>query len=141
MALFNSIRKSNKIIVCDIYDPMHSSTWNRVGTCHARMGSQVLDATEVLNEQLLRGDFFLCASERQRHFYLGQLAALGRINPTNYETDPDLERLIAVVPFGLGSEFPAHDRQVLKGVVPGIGADDKVVLWSGGSTTGSTRSR
>lgn len=133
MALFNSIRKSNKIIVCDIYDPMHLEHLEQGRDLpRAQWDRQVLDATEVLNEQLLRGDFFLCASERQRHFYLGQLAALGRINPTNYETDPDLERLIAVVPFGLGSTFPAHDRQVLKGVVPGIGADDRVLLWSGG---------
>ena len=34
------------------------ATWER----------QVADATAVLNEQLDRGDFFLCASERQRHF-------------------------------------------------------------------------
>lgn len=133
MALFDTIRRSSKIIVCDIYDPMHleqleqgreqgPEIWRR----------QVDDATAVLNEQLTRGDFFLCASERQRHFYLGQLAALGRLNPTNYEDDPDLERLLAVVPFGLDREFPSHDREVLKGVRQGIGADDKVLLWSGG---------
>jgi len=27
---------------------------------------------------------------------------------------------------------PCHERQVLKGVVPGIGPDDKVILWGGG---------
>lgn len=133
MALFQSLRASSKIIVADIYDPMHleqleqgrelpTEQWNR----------QVLDATEVLNEQLARGDFFLCASERQRHFYLGQLAALGRINPANYENDPDLAELISVVPFGLSQTAPSHKRDVLKGVLPGIGVDDKVLLWSGG---------
>ena len=90
------------------------------------------DATEVLNEQLTRGDFFLCASERQRHFYLGQLAALGRINPSNYAGDPDLAGLISVVPFGLDKAQPQHEKQVLKSVVPGIEADDRVILWSGG---------
>ncbi|WP_349866926.1 glycosyltransferase [Leifsonia sp. WHRI 6310E] len=133
MALFDSLRTSDKIIVADIYDPMHLEQLEQgkeLGA--AQWDKQVLDATEVLNEQLERGDFFLCASERQRHFYLGQLAALGRINPANYADDPDLDRLITVVPFGLSEEPPVHERDVLKGVLPGIGADDKVLLWSGG---------
>ena len=74
----------------------------------------------------------LAASERQRHLYLGQLAALGRITPAVYEDDPGLRRLIDVVPFGLPSTPPRHERAVVKGVVPGIGVDDKLILWGGG---------
>jgi glycosyltransferase involved in cell wall biosynthesis len=37
-----------------------------------------------------------------------------------------------VVPFGLSSTPPAHERDVLKGVLPGIDQNDKVLLWSGG---------
>jgi len=133
MAIFDSLRHSGKILVVDVYDPMHleqleqgrvlpAATWQK----------QVSDATDVINEQLSRGDFFLCASERQRHFYLGQLAALGRINPANYGDDPQLTNLISVVPFGLDSALPLHERQVLKGVIPGIRPDDKVLLWGGG---------
>lgn len=133
MALFPSIRKTEKILVVDIYDPMHleqleqgrpngEEAWTRA----------TADATRVLNDQLSRGDYFLCASERQRHFYLGQLAALGRVNPANYAEDPDLTGLISVVPFGLEEQPPLHSRSVLKGVHPGIGADDKLLLWSGG---------
>jgi GT2 family glycosyltransferase len=133
MAVFDALRTTRKIVVVDIYDPMHleqleqgkelePAVWNR----------QVQDATDVLNQQLLRGDFFLCASERQRHFYLGQLAALGRINPANYMADPHLAGLIAVVSFGLPSQPPVHGRRVLKGVLPGISLDDKVLLWGGG---------
>ena len=36
------------------------------------------------------------------------------------------------MPFGLAETPPVHERQVLKGVVPGIGPDDKVILWGGG---------
>jgi GT2 family glycosyltransferase/glycosyltransferase involved in cell wall biosynthesis len=133
MAIFDSLRTSSKVVVVDVYDPMHleqleqarelpPATWER----------QVADATDVLNQQLEQGDFFLCASERQRHFYLGQLAALGRINPSTYRGDPDLTGLIAVAPFGLSSTPPVHERDVLRGVVPGIGPDDKVLIWSGG---------
>lgn len=133
MALFPVIRNTSKILVVDIYDPMHleqleqgrpqgEEAWTRA----------TAEATSVLNEQLARGDFFLCASERQRHFYLGQLAAIGRINPANYADDPDLSGLISVVPFGLEHEPPTHERKVLRGVHPGIREDDKLLLWSGG---------
>lgn len=133
MNQFPVLRTTDRVLVADIYDPMHlemleqgrelaRATWNlRVST-----------ATTVLNDQLARADFLLCASERQRLFYLGQLAALGRINPAVYETDPHLERLLAVVPFGLEATPPAHERAVLKGVLPGIGADDKLLIWGGG---------
>jgi len=63
-------------------------------------------ATWVL--QLSRGDFFLCSSEEQRLFYLGFLAALGRINPPRLQADPDLAGLIAPVPFGVPRELPPH---------------------------------
>lgn len=133
MAQFDALRNTRKIVVADIYDPMHlemleqgrelgSATWNlRVGT-----------ATAVLNEQLALADFFLCASERQRLFYLGQLAALGRVNPANYENDPHLEQLIAVAPFGLSATPPVHETDVVKGVRAGIAPDDKVLIWGGG---------
>jgi len=63
-------------------------------------------ATWVL--QLSRGDFFLCSSEEQRTFYLGFLAALGRVNPERVARDPDLAGLIAPVPFGVPEELPAY---------------------------------
>ena len=133
MALFDTLRKTNKIVVADVYDPMHLEQLEQARELpEATWTKQVSDATDVLNEQLSRGDFFLCASERQRHFYLGQLAALGRVNPANYSNDPDLTGLISVVPFGLDAIPPVHLNPVLKGVLPGIAADDKVLLWSGG---------
>ncbi len=86
----------------------------------------------MLNEQLAAADFMLCASERQRLFYLGQLAALGRINPDVYESDPHLERLLAVAPFGIESTPPRGDRAALKGVIDGIAEGDRLLIWGGG---------
>ena len=133
MSVFDSLRTSSKIIVVDIYDPMQLEQLEqgrRLG--QAEWTRAVTDATGVINEQLERGDFFLAASERQRLFYLGQLSALGRLTPASYDGDPDLRGLIDVVPFGLPSENPVHERDVLKGVVGGIGPDDKVLIWGGG---------
>lgn len=133
LAVFDSLRRSDKILVADIYDPMHIEQLEQGRELpRAEWERQVADATAVLNEQLVRADLMLAASERQRYFWLGQLTALGRVNPSTYEDDPHLQRLIAAVPFGLSETPPIHERPVLKGVVPGISADDKVLLWSGG---------
>jgi len=133
MAVFEVLRTTGKILVIDIYDPMHLEQLEQARELAPEVWArQVSDATDVLNEQLARGDFFLCASERQRHFYLGQLAALGRISPATYTDDPHLTGLVSVVPFGLDRVPPRHNRPAMKGVIPGIELTDKVLLWSGG---------
>jgi glycosyltransferase involved in cell wall biosynthesis len=78
------------------------------------------------------GDAFICASERQRDLWLGALLALGRVDHGAYANDPSLRSLVDVVPFGLDAEPPTPGAPVLKGVVPGIGPDDFVLLWGGG---------
>ena len=133
MSQFPVLRTTDRVLVADIYDPMHLEMLEQGRElARATWDLRVSTATSVLNEQLARADFLLCASERQRLFYLGQLAALGRINPAVYETDPHLERLLAVVPFGLEASPPTHERAVLKGVLPGVAVDDKLLLWGGG---------
>ena len=87
----------------------------------------------ALNEQLRRADFLLCASEKQRDFWLGQLAGLGRINPAIYDEDATLDTLIAVVPFGIARRAARADAaRRSRARSPGIGPDDKVILWGGG---------
>jgi glycosyltransferase involved in cell wall biosynthesis len=127
------LRNSSKVIVVDIYDPFHLEVLEQardMGGVQRRLA--VWSCTEVLNEQLMRGDFFLCASRKQRDFWLGQLTAVGRINPLTYDQSENLDSLIAVVPFGVTEAPPRHTRNVLRGVVPGIGPDDKIILWGGG---------
>jgi GT2 family glycosyltransferase len=130
---FKTLRDSDKIIVADLYDPMHLEQLEQgreFGT--NQWADQVRGANDVLNRQLERGDFFLCASERQRMFWLGQLTALGRVNPHTYSADQNLDSLIAIAPFGMDSKPPVHVRDAIRGVVPGIEKDDKVVIWGGG---------
>jgi glycosyltransferase involved in cell wall biosynthesis len=124
---------SDKVLVADVYDPLHLEQLEqgRDDGWRGRIAA-VQSATAVLNEQLLRGDFFLCASEKQRDFWLGQLSALGRVNPVTYDADETLRSLITVVPFGVPEAPPVCTRPAIKGVVPGIGPDDQVLLWGGG---------
>ena len=127
------LRSTPKVVVVDLYDPLHleqlelyrdASDWVR--------RESVRRATVELNSQLLRGDFFLCASNKQRDLWLGQMSALGRVNPLTYDEHEALHALIDVVPFGLPDDPPRHTRNVLRGVVPGISQDDEVILWGGG---------
>ena len=133
MEFFEALQTTTKIVVADIYDPMHLEQLEQAREFPIEVWDErVRIGTLVLNQQLARSDFFVCASDRQRLFFLGQLAALGRINPANYADDPDLTGLIDVVPFGLSRTAPIHERDVLKGQRLGIAPDDKLLLWSGG---------
>lgn len=125
--------ESEKVLVADVYDPLHLEQLEQ-GRDDGWRGRilAVQSATAVLNEQLIRGDYFLCASEKQRDFWLGQLSALGRVNPVTYDADETLRSLISVVPFGVPEVSPVRTRPAIKGVVPGIGPEDKVLLWGGG---------
>lgn len=127
------LQQSGKVLVADVYDPFHLENFEQTrGWAPADRDRTVRRLTEVLNEQLRCGDLFLCASERQRDFWMGSLAALGRVNPANYDADPTLRSLVTVVPFGLPGGPPQKSHPAIRGVVPGISWDDKVILWAGG---------
>ncbi|MGH9152223.1 MAG: glycosyltransferase family 4 protein, partial [Acidimicrobiales bacterium] len=127
------LHRSRKVLVADVYDPFHLENLEQTaGQPATERDRTVRHHTEVLNEQLRRGDLFLCAGERQRDFWMGSLAALGRLNPANYDADPTGRSLVTVVPFGLPAGPPQKSHPVVRGVVPGIGWEDKVVLWAGG---------
>ena len=133
LRLFPSLEKTRKVLVVDVYDPLHLEQLEQGRSTDVEAWDrQILDAADTLNHQLELGDYFICASERQRLFWLGQLAGSGRVNARTYSRDPELRSLIGVVPFGLSSTPPQHDHPVLKGVLPGIDADDKLVVWGGG---------
>jgi len=127
------IKKTGTIIVADIYDPMHLEQLEQGRELPAKERTAgVAGTVELLNEQIRRADYMLCASAKQRDFWLGQLAAMGRINPATYDDDESLRSLLAIVPFGVEDTSPVQRQHGIKGVVPGIAADDKVIIWGGG---------
>ncbi|MGH3537438.1 MAG: glycosyltransferase [Pseudonocardiaceae bacterium] len=132
-----SLKTSNHIVIADIYDPMHLEQLEQGRDLADDQRAKVVDAvTAVLSTQLRRGDFFLCASQRQRHFWLGHLAAIGRLSPTVYDADPTTRSLLAVAPFGLSGKPPQRTGLGLRDTL-GLGSSgraprEKVVLWAGG---------
>jgi len=131
--LFPSLAGLDRPLVVDLYDPYVLENLE----IHAAqpMADRLTIADQdlaVLRQQVVLGDFFLCASERQRHLWLGVLMALNRLNPLTYADDPTLERLLAVVPFGLSDGPLEPGAPAMRGVLPGVGAEDVIVLWGGG---------
>jgi glycosyltransferase involved in cell wall biosynthesis len=122
-------------VIFDLYDPLlignlDFTTGEDVSARYRRVAFR---APTLLQEiALVCGNAFVCASERQRDFWLGMLGAVGRIDPESAADDPSFRDLIDVVPFGVESTAPTPTTRVLKGVVPGIEDGDKVVLWGGG---------
>jgi GT2 family glycosyltransferase/glycosyltransferase involved in cell wall biosynthesis len=131
--LFPFLAELDKVLVVDLYDPFTLENLHVFAHDPMDHRSAVHQShLDVLNAQLRAGDFFLCASEKQRDYWLGMLAANNRVNPQLYDADPTLRRLIEVVPFGIPSEPPRATARVIKGVYPGVEPDDKVILWGGG---------
>ncbi|PFG32520.1 glycosyltransferase [Sanguibacter antarcticus] len=127
------LKDSTKILVADVYDPMHLEQLEQAKDLgEAGRARSIRETSRVLNEQLKRADFVLCASDKQRDFWLGQMAGQGRVNALVYDEDESLDALISVVPFGIADEDPVQATHAIKGVVPGIGVDDKVIIWGGG---------
>ena len=127
--LMTAVRKP---LIVDLYDPFILSDLEFYGDRFARAGGRPLLALRWLQHHLANGDLFLCASPTQRSFWLGMLAAAGRVNRANYADDHGFDELLAVAPFGIGDGAPDHTRAAVKGVIPGIAPQDKVVLWAGG---------
>jgi len=127
------LQHTDRIVIVDLYDPFHLEQLEQTREHDADTRRVIVhNSTAAANKQCLRGDFFVCASERQRDFWLGHLAALGRLNTVTYDADVTVRSLIDVVPFGVSEQPPVRNRTALKGSYPGIGVDDKVILWGGG---------
>src|SRR5579884_2583120 len=128
-----ALRTLGRPLVVDLYDPFILENLQFFAGDRLPFREAIhAEHLAVLNDQLQAGDFFLCASERQRDYWLGMLAANNRLNPRTYDADPTLRALIDVVPYGLPAEPPRAHGPALKGVLPGIGPDDRVLLWGGG---------
>jgi glycosyltransferase involved in cell wall biosynthesis len=120
-------------LALDIYDPvlLEDLETTRAAQPVERIVRQAL-MQELLQRQLTAADFLLCATERQRDLYIGALMAAGRITPTLVDRDPRLRLLIDVTGFGLPDVAPIRSSAGIRGMLPGIGQDDTVLLWAGG---------
>jgi glycosyltransferase involved in cell wall biosynthesis len=134
LARFPYLASYQARVVVDAYDPFWIAVLEQQR--HKSLDERAADELHTrtgLVEQLRLGDFFLCATERQRDMLLGGLWLLGRLGPALRQRDPSLRSLVATVPFGLPSAPPKPAaRSLVRGVMPGVGQDDLLLLWAGG---------
>lgn len=125
---------TQKRLVVDLYDPFPIETLEmHSGRSLEYQNAQFWPTLSTLLVQTRIGDLYLCASERQRDFWMGALLAANRLNPSNLAQDRTMRRLIDLAPFGISATDPRPSgTPAIKGVLPGIGPDARVAIWAGG---------
>jgi glycosyltransferase involved in cell wall biosynthesis len=121
-------------LAIDLYDPLILESLDLLRHADATTAqAHAAKYVQLTQAQLQRGDFFFCATEPQRDYWLGALSVLGRLSPALFASaDRDLRSLIDLVPSGIEPLPPTRGAPVLRGVHPAIGADDLVLVWAGG---------
>ncbi|MEI7643659.1 MAG: glycosyltransferase family 4 protein [Chloroflexales bacterium] len=121
-------------IAVDLYDPLILESLDLYA--HAEPAAAQQAAARYLDltmAQLRRGDFFFCATERQRDYWLGALSVAGRLTPASVAGDDrELHGLIDLVPSGIAVAPPARSAPVLRGIHPAVAPDDLLLVWVGG---------
>lgn len=122
---------ASAVLVADLYDPM---ILEDVGPARGREGRQARRVgLASLHDLLEHCDFFICASEHQRDYWLGILSARGRLTDGDYADEMTLRDLIDVVPFGVPDRPPRLADSLARGGQSCVSDDDLVVLWAGGN--------
>ncbi|NJN16765.1 MAG: glycosyltransferase family 4 protein [Oscillochloris sp.] len=120
-------------LLLDLYDPTPLENLELFREHQpAERERQLQQDLTLLRAQLAAGDGFLCATERQRDLYIGALLAQGRLTPDQVDADPLLRNLIDVVSFGLPADRPQAAGAALRGILPQIDNETKLLLWTGG---------
>ena len=126
---------SRALRIVDLYDPWIFGSleqYDAMSTIEAERSKA--HEVNTLNQLADVGDFFICASERQRDFWLGLLASRGRLDKPSHDADPHLRALIDVVPYGIPDQAPTNTTSPLRdGRFPSIDKDSQVILWGGGT--------
>lgn len=131
---YADLKELEKVLIVDLYDPFPlESLENPQETEMALQWQRHLNNIHALNEQIALADYMVCASEKQKDYWLGYLTALNRINPATYQHG-NFEHLLGVVPFGIPDNPIRIEKNRLRGRDAGYGIleEDFVLLWGGG---------
>lgn len=126
---FGRLHKIKSPCIFDLYCPYFLEQLEAAKNTNSKFSEHFIREIKSL---IHKGNFFICANEKQRDFYLGLLVMHKRQIAKYYQKDPSLKNLIDIVPSGISSIPPQKTKAVLKGVHPKILKNDKIILWSGG---------
>ena len=126
-------KKNNVKIILDAYDPI------TVEALEQKRNDKTEDRNGVNKILLLEqglsfyfADSVICASEKQRDFWLGVMSSLNRLTPEEYDRDMSLRKLIDIVPFGLTKKPPKKNQTNILEKKFGINKSDFILIWGGG---------
>ncbi|WP_170948718.1 glycosyltransferase family 4 protein [Pseudomonas sp. Irchel 3A7] len=128
------LKKNKATLVADLYCPVpleyHQAS---EGLDLDVRGGTSNFLSDVLHEQLVYADHFLCASEKQLQFWLGALTLAGRVNAHRWPqaSHANVSDLISILPFGLSALKPVLTKRALRSQFD-IPHDDFVLVWGGG---------
>ncbi len=117
-------------LVADLYNPQMIEVLEAIGEDTG--SSSPRRASKSMLGQCAVADLVICASEKQRDLWLGGMGMAGLIDVARYRRDPTFRSYVDVVPFGVPAQAPVASAPAVKGVWPGIGEHDQVLLWAGG---------
>lgn len=135
LGMLRYARRQQKRIIVDLYAPVPVEFL--LYRHFSRDGISSLEKQEIGNlidtykEYVRTCDYFVCSNDRQRDMWLGFMLA-NNVLESRDEVCQDIERLIGLAPMGISSDEPRHKQDVMRDVVPGIGKDDFILLWTGG---------
>ncbi len=130
-AQHRSLVRSGAAIALDLYDPFLLEDLQRLRGQGALGRLLYREHHAGLAWQMRHADFMVCASERQRDYWLGRLCALGRLG-LDESRDAAARSLLDCVPFGIPAHPPVAGEPRLRGRLEGIDAHSVVCLWGGG---------
>ncbi|WP_157203958.1 hypothetical protein [Methylomonas methanica] len=128
------LKEISGVLIADLYCPIpleyHQVSDGIDMSERLSMGKHL---SSVVAEQLAYADYFLCASEKQKDFWLGALTVMGRINGLRWEKSnrANINDLILLLPFGLPNADPAPEQVTLRAKFD-IPKDHFVAVWGGG---------
>lgn len=128
------LKECRGVLVADLYCPIPLE-YHQVsdGLPQDVRCSTAIYLAGMMGEQLAYADHFLCASEKQKDFWLGALMVAGRVNSQRWPnaSRASIEDLISLLPFGLSEKRPVPQRRALREKFA-IPDDDFVLVWGGG---------
>lgn len=126
-------KKHNTRIIVDAYDPITIEALESLSS--EEFGLRVAINKILLLEQsasFVFANSVICASEKQRDYWLGVLTSMNKLTPAMYDQDNSLRNLIDVVPFGLTKEEPQRSEGESLKQKYNLKDSDFVLLWGGG---------
>lgn len=132
--LLRTVKQRKIRFIADLYDPLTIEVLEYTAFDKPENRQNIYDFSyHTMNLQLDAADHFLCASEKQKDFYLGLLSGRQLVNPRSYSKSPDFSKFISILPFGFSAENPvARNNNRMEEKFPEIRKTDKIVYWGGG---------